>query len=68
VTHLPQDGEYRIRVSAKIEVMVRHDERDQRDDDCSNSPTHDVYPQAAGGDSSGDSIALGQGSAVRFQT
>jgi hypothetical protein len=31
VTHLPKDDEYRIRVSAKIEVTVRHGERDQRD-------------------------------------
>ena len=60
MTHLPQDGEYRIRVSAKIEGMVRNGECDQRDDGCSNSPTHDVYPQAAGGESSCQSTALGQ--------
>jgi len=52
VTHLPQDDEYRIRVSAKIKVMVRRGECDQRDASYSNSSTHDVYPKAAGGESS----------------
>jgi hypothetical protein len=44
MAYLPQDDQYRIRVSTKIEVVVRRGERDQRDNDCSNSPTHDVYP------------------------
>ncbi|CAN7403341.1 hypothetical protein LJR220_003614 [Bradyrhizobium sp. LjRoot220] len=33
----PQADEFRIRVSARIEVMVRHGGRDQRDASCSNS-------------------------------
>jgi hypothetical protein len=52
VTYLAQDDEYRIRVSAKIKIVVRHGERDQRDASYSNSSTHDVYPKAAGGESS----------------
>ena len=52
MAYLPQDDQYRIRVSAKIEVMVRRGECDQRDARYSNSSTHDVYPKAAGGESS----------------
>jgi hypothetical protein len=48
MTHLPQKREYRVRVSAKIKVMVRHSERTQRDCGCSNSLTHDVHPKGSG--------------------
>jgi hypothetical protein len=52
MTYLPKDYEYDVRVSAKIKVMVRRGECDQRDASYSNSSTHDVYPKAAGGESS----------------